>query len=318
MADKDNRKESRTPITLKIKFKSGTVDQFIERYSVDISRGGIFIRTKDPLPLGTTLRFEFQLQDTSSLITGDGSVVWTRTSDAAHPGVAPGMGVRFDKLTGPSQQVLDRILCEKQSRGGDVLESRYETGMRARQSASGTIGVSDKHAKPIKPPASAIVADEPVKAPATETATADTAAPEEVEKKAKPLEENAAATEKPEERPAGGEPETGVPAKTAAKPETPAKKSEAKTDAKLGAKDEKKSAPAAGRAKPETKPASNVVIYVLVVLALIGAVIGYFAIREKPQPAPKRAKVTTSTTTSPRVGKLAPASGTSDTAPARP
>ena len=92
------RRDMRTPITLKIKFKSSNLDQFIERYSVDVSRGGIFIRTKEPLPVGTQLRFEFQLQDASSLIAGDGTVVWIREHDPARQGVAPGMGVRFDKL----------------------------------------------------------------------------------------------------------------------------------------------------------------------------------------------------------------------------
>ena len=32
------RRDMRTPITLKIKFKSSNLDQFIERYSVDVSR----------------------------------------------------------------------------------------------------------------------------------------------------------------------------------------------------------------------------------------------------------------------------------------
>src|SRR5438477_9257649 len=100
----------RTPVTLKIKFKSATLDQFIERYSVDISRGGIFIRTKEPLAVGTPLKFEFQLQDASSLIGGDGTVVWTREPDPSRTGLAPGMGVRFDKLTGPSQLTLEKIL----------------------------------------------------------------------------------------------------------------------------------------------------------------------------------------------------------------
>src|SRR5438046_10388877 len=102
----------RTPITLKIKFKSSNLDQFIERYSVDVSRGGIFIRTKEPLAVGTTLRFEFQLQDATPLISGDGTVVWNRANDPTRQNVAPGMGVRFDKLTTDSQRVLERILHE--------------------------------------------------------------------------------------------------------------------------------------------------------------------------------------------------------------
>ena len=132
------RRDMRTPITLKIKFKSSNLDQFIERYSVDVSRGGIFIRTKEPLPVGTQLRFEFQLQDASSLIAGDGTVVWIREHDPARQGVAPGMGVRFDKLAAESQQVLDRILSEKQKRGDAQLESRFDAG-RARVG----VGVGD-------------------------------------------------------------------------------------------------------------------------------------------------------------------------------
>jgi uncharacterized protein (TIGR02266 family) len=132
----------RTPITLKIKFKSSNLDQFIERYSVDVSRGGIFIRTKEPLPVGTQLRFEFQLQDASALIAGDGTVVWIREHDPARQGVAPGMGVRFDKLGPDPQKVLDRILSEKQKRGDAQLESRFDAGVRASASASGTLSSS--------------------------------------------------------------------------------------------------------------------------------------------------------------------------------
>lgn len=125
----------RTPITLKIKFKSSSLDQFIERYSVDVSRGGIFIRTKEPLAVGTTLRFEFQLQDGSSLIGGEGTVVWNRAYDPSRSGVAPGMGVRFDKLTADSQRVLERILGEKHKRGEAQLESRFDAGVRASREA---------------------------------------------------------------------------------------------------------------------------------------------------------------------------------------
>ncbi|HZS35845.1 MAG TPA: TIGR02266 family protein, partial [Polyangia bacterium] len=136
----------RTPITLKIKFKSGSLDQFIERYSVDVSRGGIFIRTKEPLAVGTQLKFEFQLQDASSLIAGEGTVVWIREHDPTRTGVAPGMGVRFDRLQPASQQVLDRILTEKSKRGDSQMESRFDAGVRASATASGTVSTPDKAA----------------------------------------------------------------------------------------------------------------------------------------------------------------------------
>ena len=123
MVDPNTRQGKRTPVTLKIKFKSETLDQFIERYAVDVSQGGIFIRTKEPLAVGTQMKFEFQLRDASPLIAGEGTVVWTRENDPSRPAIAPGMGVRFDRLNEGSQQVLERILSEKAKqapqRGGE-------------------------------------------------------------------------------------------------------------------------------------------------------------------------------------------------------
>jgi uncharacterized protein (TIGR02266 family) len=113
LADPNTRQGKRTPVTLKIKFKSETLDQFIERYAVDVSQGGIFIRTKEPLAVGTQMKFEFQLRDASPLIAGEGTVVWTRENDPSRPAIAPGMGVRFDRLADGSQGILERILAEK-------------------------------------------------------------------------------------------------------------------------------------------------------------------------------------------------------------
>src|SRR5687767_9062431 len=113
LAEPNTRQGKRTPVTLKIKFKSETLEQFIERYAVDVSQGGIFIRTKEPLAVGTQMRFEFQLRDASPLIAGEGTVVWTRENDPSRPAIAPGMGVRFDRLAEGSQGVLERILSEK-------------------------------------------------------------------------------------------------------------------------------------------------------------------------------------------------------------
>ncbi|HET7504265.1 MAG TPA: TIGR02266 family protein [Kofleriaceae bacterium] len=113
MVDSNTRQGKRTPVTLKIKFKSETLEQFIERYAVDVSQGGIFIRTKEPLAVGTQMKFEFQLRDASPLIAGEGTVVWTRENDPSRPAIAPGMGVRFDRLADGSQGILERILTEK-------------------------------------------------------------------------------------------------------------------------------------------------------------------------------------------------------------
>jgi uncharacterized protein (TIGR02266 family) len=150
MASENHRRDTRAPITLKIKFKSASLDQFIERYSVDVSRGGIFIRTKEPLAVGTLLRFEFQLQDASSLIAGDGTVIWVREYDPNRTGVAPGMGVRFDKLQPASLQILEKILAEKSKRGETLTESRFDAGVRASSPAAKVVDAAPSDAAPSK------------------------------------------------------------------------------------------------------------------------------------------------------------------------
>ncbi len=117
--DQEPRTET-SGITLRIKFKSESLDKFLDRYAVDVSPGGIFVRTKKPLAAGTAINFHFTLFDGSPLLSGHGTVVWVRETDPARPEVHPGMGLRFDKLTGQSQSVLAKILSEKSRREREI------------------------------------------------------------------------------------------------------------------------------------------------------------------------------------------------------
>ena len=136
--DQPTSKEPRGPVSLRIKFRSANLDQFIERYAVDVSRGGIFIRTREPLAIGTQLKFDFQLQDAAPLLAGEGTIVWIRENDPARAGVTPGMGVRFDKLTAASQPVLEKILAEKVRReqAGAPAKTGPAGGMAVRKPSS--------------------------------------------------------------------------------------------------------------------------------------------------------------------------------------
>jgi uncharacterized protein (TIGR02266 family) len=107
----DARKDKRSLLSLKVRYKSATLEDFIERYSNDISRGGVFIKAKKPLAVGTLLKFEFILQDQSTLLHGVGRVVWRRDEgDAENP---PGMGIKFIKMDPESRAVVQRIAEER-------------------------------------------------------------------------------------------------------------------------------------------------------------------------------------------------------------
>ena len=105
----DARKDKRTLLSLKIRYKSATLEDFIERYSSDISRGGVFIKARKPLAVGTLLKFEFILQDQSTLIHGVGRVVWRRDEGEADGDNPSGMGIKFIKMDPESRSVVQRI-----------------------------------------------------------------------------------------------------------------------------------------------------------------------------------------------------------------
>src|SRR5215510_8476421 len=115
------RKDRRAPASLKVKYKSATVDDFIEQFGTDVSRGGIFIKTKKPLEAGALLKFEFQLQDGSAVLHGVGRVAWRRLEQQARPDLPAGMGIKFFKLSDHSRVVVERI--ESRYSGNP---SRYE------------------------------------------------------------------------------------------------------------------------------------------------------------------------------------------------
>src|SRR4051812_6235472 len=144
-------KDPRGPTNLRIKFRSASLDQFIERYAVDVSRGGIFIRTREPLPVDTRLRLEFQLQDSTPLLAGEGTVVWIREHDPARENVTPGMGVRFDKLTPESQPTLEKILAEKTrlEQAGVAASGQAKGGGMAVRRPSGGFASLDAHARAV-------------------------------------------------------------------------------------------------------------------------------------------------------------------------
>jgi uncharacterized protein (TIGR02266 family) len=109
----DSRVGERQPTSMRIRLKYPDIDTFIQKYAVNISRGGIFIATKQPKPVGTQLRFEFLLANGDpgeSIIRGEGQVQWTREYDPSQPTKAHGMGVRFTRLDPDSQEVIDRAL----------------------------------------------------------------------------------------------------------------------------------------------------------------------------------------------------------------
>ncbi len=120
----DTRKDPRAKVlSLTVRYKSATVDEFIEHHSHDISKGGIFIKTPSPFPAGTLLKFEIRIKDDSPLIAGVGRVVWKREPPQASGERPAGMGVKFIKLDGQSRELIDRVVAERKVDGPSFEET---------------------------------------------------------------------------------------------------------------------------------------------------------------------------------------------------
>lgn len=91
----DKRIHPRTPIELKVEYKK--MNTFFADYTKNISKGGTFIKTDRPLPVGTEFVFKLSLPKREVPFELRGAVIWTnQPSEIQHPdNPNMGMGIRF-------------------------------------------------------------------------------------------------------------------------------------------------------------------------------------------------------------------------------
>ncbi|MFN0062793.1 MAG: TIGR02266 family protein [Myxococcaceae bacterium] len=86
-----------------------TVDGFITDWAVNISRGGIFINTRKPLPVGTTVRLIISLPDTAFPFDLSGRVA--RVNEFDNPSnQVPGMGLEFIDVDDEKRLRIERFV----------------------------------------------------------------------------------------------------------------------------------------------------------------------------------------------------------------
>ncbi|MCS6856537.1 MAG: PilZ domain-containing protein [Deltaproteobacteria bacterium] len=93
-------------VTINKEFES--FESFIQEYVTNISRSGVFVRSREPLPVGTRVDLRFTvLLDEVETIEGVGEVV--RVQDDP-----PGMGIAFVELSPHSRAVIEKILEQRE------------------------------------------------------------------------------------------------------------------------------------------------------------------------------------------------------------
>lgn len=100
----DSRR-SEQRLTINKEFDS--FDQFVEEYVTNISKSGVFIRTNEPLAVGSRVDLRFTVvMDGIETIEGEGEVVRVATDP-------PGMAVVFRSLSHYSERLVEQLLIQK-------------------------------------------------------------------------------------------------------------------------------------------------------------------------------------------------------------
>lgn len=86
---------------------------FLQRFATNVTRGGIFLASRSPFPVGTVIGFEVALMQGPALLAGTGKVAWVREFNPQEPQRAHGMGVQFLNVAPATRPMLDRLLTHK-------------------------------------------------------------------------------------------------------------------------------------------------------------------------------------------------------------
>ncbi len=104
-------KRRTTRVNARLKVRYGDVTGFISDYTMNISRGGMFISTKDPLKPGTGVSVEFVVPDIRVPIKVKGRVQWTNDlQQAKYSNLIPGMGIELHSLSSDEQKKLNNFI----------------------------------------------------------------------------------------------------------------------------------------------------------------------------------------------------------------
>lgn len=109
------RAHERVRLPLEVGYRS--TGSFLVSYSVDLSRGGLFVQTDEPLPVGSELDLRLSIPGISDRVSLRGRVVWVQ--EQAMTGKPAGMGIQFQQVEASLASLIDSVV--KHFRGMQVL-----------------------------------------------------------------------------------------------------------------------------------------------------------------------------------------------------
>ncbi|HET9987181.1 MAG TPA: TIGR02266 family protein [Kofleriaceae bacterium] len=109
------REHPRMPYTVQVEFR--TASSFLVAYSINLSRGGLFLETDADVPTGAAMTLDFSVPNVG-VTSVNGTVAWRRALDDTASG-PPGIGIEFQDITPQLGALIDRLAAS--FRGVQVL-----------------------------------------------------------------------------------------------------------------------------------------------------------------------------------------------------
>lgn len=131
---------------VRIRLRYPDVDTFVLKFAPNVTRGGVFLASRNIQPVGAAIGFEVQLVTGEVVLAGQGKVTWVKEMNPAEPTRPYGMGVQFVSVTPASRPILARILRGKDA---NAPAPRGLTGMHATLGAGGGAVTNGKRATPV-------------------------------------------------------------------------------------------------------------------------------------------------------------------------
>jgi uncharacterized protein (TIGR02266 family) len=101
-----DREHSRMPYAVQVEFR--TASSFLVAYSVNLSRGGLFLETDAEIPTGAMMTLDFSVPNAGTA-TLNGVVMWRRGIEQAAEG-PPGIGIEFQDVAPHLGALIDQLV----------------------------------------------------------------------------------------------------------------------------------------------------------------------------------------------------------------
>ena len=110
-AYQSQRRFHRARIPLLVQYRFSPSEPYTTDYSADLSRGGMFIRTNEPYPIGTVMDLQFVSRDGQRVIQGRGRIVRVIKNDAES-----GQAIEFIGFSGDDADYLSQLVKQQQGK----------------------------------------------------------------------------------------------------------------------------------------------------------------------------------------------------------